>query len=192
MVTITAIVLWACGPKPAACTPDPSRRAFEATKIGEQWIDYVWIEFPTDIALSGESEANVVEGRLFVASADPVGAIVPTMIELPCAASPVDYAPAEVTFDVDGQGVLKTSYAWGSCSSCSDCYMRWTFSLDLTGRVQDGALVADLALNETFHTGPMNVASVRMEDVTAACSEPRLTCQPDGKCGAIRHEGRAE
>ena len=39
-------------------------------------------------------------------------------------------------------------------------------SLDLNGQLEDGALVADLVLNETFHSGPMKIVSVRMEDVT--------------------------
>ena len=68
--------------------------------------------------------------------------------------------------------------------------MKWTFSLDVDAHMQDGALVADLVLNETFHSGPMKIVTVKMKDVTAACTEPRMTCQPGGECTAIRYEGR--
>ncbi|HET6845514.1 MAG TPA: hypothetical protein VFH29_01685 [Anaerolineales bacterium] len=135
---------------------------------------------------------GTTEGRLFVASADPVGAIVPTMIDLRCATAPVEYAPASVEFEIDPQGNLKTSYAWGSCARCSECYMKWTFSLDLNGRLQGGALEADLVLNETFHSGPMKIVTVEMKDVTAACLEPRMSCEPSGSCGEIRYEARAQ
>ena len=76
-------------------------RVFEAADIGEQWIDYVWVEIPAP------ASEGVQPGRLFVASADPVGAIVPTMIDLPCADGPVDYAPASVDLEFDADGQLQ-------------------------------------------------------------------------------------
>ena len=71
--------------------------------------------------------------------------------------------------------------------------MHWTFSLDLNGQLEGGALVADLVLNETFHSGPMKIVSVRMEDVTAACTEPRSDVHARMEIvGGSRYEGRAE
>jgi hypothetical protein len=211
-----ALLLAACAPlAPPRCEPVP--RVYEAREIGQEWIDYVWVELPPEIALDEDGTLpdsvetgldGTVPGRLFVASADPVGVIVPTMIDLPCAGEPVEYAPAPVEFEIEAGTAptgaqygrwspdappperLKTSYGWGSCASCSECYMQWTFSLDLEGQLEDGALVADLVLNETFHSGPMPIVSVTMRDVTAACTEPRLTCEADGTCSAITYEAR--
>ena len=101
----------------------------------------------------------------------------------------MEYVPAPVEFEF-AAGRFKTSYGWGSCAACSECYMHWTFSLDLEGQLEGGALVADLVLNETFHSGPMKIVSVTMRDVTAACTEPRMTCESNGECGTIKYVGR--
>jgi hypothetical protein len=165
-------------------------RVFEAAGIGEQWIDYVWVEVPAVFT------AGTYPGRLFVASADPVGAIVPTMIELPCADGPVDYAPASVDLQFDAHGNFKTSYGWKSCAACSECYMQWTFSLDVEGQVEGEALLAGLVLNETFHSGPMKLVTLEMPEVTKACEaprgpgEPHMSCDSAGACEDIRFDPR--
>lgn len=185
-----AVLLAACAPLAPACEPPPDVRAFEAAGIGEQWIDYVWVEIPASAAEGRHP------GRLFVASADPVGAIVPTMIDLPCADGPVEYAPAPVDLEFDGAGNFTTSYGWRSCAACSECYMHWTFSLDVEGHVEQDGLRADLVLNETFHSGPMKLVTLDLPEVTQACNtlrgagEPRMRCESAGACDEIRYEGR--
>lgn len=182
LIACIPVLLAACSARPAACASDGAARAYERRDIGEQWIDYVWVQVPA------AAQAGSAGGRLFIVSADPVGAIVPTMIELPCASAKVDYSPAPVEFEIGEDGSLRTSYAWGSCGSCSECYMRWNFSLDLDGRIEGDALVADLVLNETFHDAPMKITSLRMPEVTSACTEPRLACEPGGECGEIEFQ----
>lgn len=170
------------------CEAPEGVRAFGASNIGEQWIDYVWVEVPFDFAASGRSAQgdSLANGRLFVASADPRGAIVPTMVDLICANGAVDYAPASVEFEVDESGTIRTSYGWKNCAACSECYMQWTFRLDLEGQLEGDALAAQMVLNETFHSGPMKIVSVKMEDVSAACTEPHVRCTPEGDCGEIK------
>jgi hypothetical protein len=183
----SAALIAGCAALPARiCEASESVRVYQAVHTGGQWVDFVWLEIPSHAA-----EGNF-PGRLFVASADPVGAIVPTMIDLPCQAfgSAVDFAPASVEITFDGTGALKTSYAWKSCAACSDCYMHWTFSLDLQGKVEEGFLLADLVLNETFHSAPMQIVSLKMPELTQACSEPHMSCQPGGECDKIKFEPR--
>ena len=181
----SAALIAGCAALPAPiCDASESVRAYQAAELGEQWIDFVWVEIPRPAA-----EGNF-PGRLFVASADPVGAIVPSMIDLPCKASgsPVDFGPASVQITFDGAGALKTSYAWKSCAACSECYMQWTFSLDLKGHVEEGFLLADLVLNETFHSAPMRIVSLKMPELTQACAEPHVSCQAGGGCNKIKFE----
>jgi hypothetical protein len=180
-----ALLLAACSARPAPiCEPPADVRVFQAADIGEQWIDYMWVEIPA------RASEGIQPGRLFVASADPVGAIVPTMIELPCADGPVDYTPATVDLEFGTQGNFKTSYGWKSCAACSECYMQWTFSLDVEGHVEEDVLRAELVLNETFHSGPMKLVTLDMAEVTQACEEPRMRCESPGACEEIRFEGR--
>jgi hypothetical protein len=167
------------------CEASEGVRVFEAAAIGEQWIDYVWLEIPAP-APGGIT----ISGRLFVASADPVGAIVPTMLDLPCADGAVEYGPASVDLEFDSAGNFKTSYGWGSCAACSECYMRWTFSLDVEGQVEEDSLRAELVLNETFHSGPMKLVTLNMPAAAEACSEPHLRCDDAGGCEEIRLEPR--
>lgn len=188
---MTFVVLFTVGCAalpPQACNAPEGVRTYEAANIHEQWIDYVWVEVPAADA------RGTFPGRLFVASADPVGSIVPTMIDLPCEFSSgtkqLDLVPASVDIETDGAGSLKTSYAWGSCARCSECYMKWTFSLDLQGRVSEGALVADVVLNETFHSAPMKILSLRMPEVTQACTQPHIVCRAGGECSAIEFAPR--
>jgi hypothetical protein len=174
-------LLTACAASQApVCEPSTATRMFEAANIGEQWIDYVWLE------IRASASEGIWPGRLFVASADPVGAIVPTMVDLPCADGPVDYAPAAVELDFDAEGNFKTSYGWKSCAACSECYMHWTFSLDVEGQVEEDALRAELVLNETFHSGPMRLVSLDMPEVTQVCESPRMKCESSGACEDIR------
>jgi len=183
----SAALIAGCAALPApVCEASESVRVYQAADIGEQWIDFVWVEIPS-LAAEG-----TFPGRLFVASADPVGAIVPTMIDLPCQASgsPVDFAPASVQITFDDAGALKTSYAWKSCAACSECYMQWTFSLDLQGKVEEGFLLAGLVLNETFHSAPMQIGRLKMPEFTQACSEPHLSCRAGGECDTIKFEPR--
>ena len=183
----SAALIAGCAAFPApVCKASDSVRVYQAANIGEQWIDFVWLEIPSPAA------EGTFPGRLFVASADPVGAIVPTMIDLPCqpSGSAVDFAPASVELTIDRDGLLKTSYPWKSCAACSECYMQWTFSLDVQGKVDQAVLLADLVLNETFHSAPMQILSLKMPEVTQACSEPHLSCQPGGECGRIRFKPR--
>lgn len=212
------LLLTACtSTRPPTCESPSDVRIFEAANIGEQWIDYVWFELPAQIGQTAGSTGNSAatpdcpscerpawgitaaplaasaigaQGRLFVASADPVGAIVPTMLDLPCAKAPVDYAPVPVDLQLSADDSFKASYAWKSCAACSECYMHWTFSLDITGRVEQDVLHADLVLNETFHSGPMKLITLEMADVTPVCTQPRIQCEPSGACEDIRFEGR--
>lgn len=177
-----ALLLTSCAPLTPVCEPSPGVRAFQAAEIGEQWIDYVWLEIPAS------APEGIHPGRLFVASADPVGAIVPTMIDLPCAGGPVEYAPAEIEVEFDGEGSFKTSYGWKSCAACSECYMHWTFSLDVEGQVEENSLRADLVLNETFHSGPMKLVSIELSEITQACLAPHLKCESGRTCEEIRFE----
>lgn len=184
-----ALLVAGCAGLPVArCEAPDSVRVFQAANIGEQWIDLVWVEIP---AVSAEGK---FPGRLFVASADPVGAIVPSMIDLPCqlasTGGKADLSPAPVEIEFQGTGDMKTSYGWRSCSKCSECYMVWTFSLDLQGQLADGFLVAEMVLNETFHSEPMRIVGLKMPEVTKACTEPQLSCDSGGKCEAIRFEAR--
>ena len=179
-----ALLLTSCTPLTPACEPSTGVRAFQAAGIGEQWIDYVWLEIPASTPEGSHP------GQLFVASADPVGAIVPTMIDLPCADGPVDYAPAEIELEFDSEGNFKTSYGWKSCASCSECYMHWTFSLDVEGQVEPDALRAELVLNETFHSGPMKLVSLDMPELTQACEIPHMRCESASACEEIRFEPR--
>jgi hypothetical protein len=200
LLLVLPALLTACAASQApACEPSADTRVFEAADIGEQWIDYVWLEIPA------AASEGTHPGRLFVASADPVGAIVPTMIDLSCADELVDYAPAQVTLEFDAGGGFKTSYGWKSCAACSECYMHWTFSLDVEGQVGEDSLRAELVLNETFHSGPMKLVSLDMPEVTRSCEsprggiqwpskipaprgagEPRMKCKPSGACDDIR------
>ncbi len=100
------------------CSAADTVRVFEAANIAEQWIDYVWLEIP------GAPAEDTFPGRLFVASADPVGVIVPTMIDLPCETAggqAVQYAPARVDIQFTDDGALQTSYGWKSCARCPMC-----------------------------------------------------------------------
>lgn len=170
------------------CEAPETVRVYQAADIDEQWINFVWVEIPGSVA------EGTFPGRLFVASADPVGAVVPSMIDLPCQLSSADdavaFSPAPVEIEFQGSGNFKTSYAWKSCAQCSECYMQWTFSLDLQGHVDEGFLVADLVLNETFHSAPMKIVSLKMPEVTQACTQPHVSCRPGGDCSAIRFEAR--
>jgi hypothetical protein len=179
-----ALLLSACAPLTPVCEAPADVQVFEAADIGEQWIDYVWVEIPAS------ASEGTHPGRLFVASADPVGAIVPTMIDLPCAPGTVDYGPASVDLEFVAEGNFKTSYGWKSCAECSECYMLWTFSLDVEGHVEGDALRAELVLNETFHSGPMKLVSLHMPEVTQACTEPHMSCESAGACDDIRFERR--
>jgi len=179
-----ALVLAACTPLAPLCEAPAGVRVFEAADIGEQWIDYVWVEIPAS------ASEGIQPGRLFVASADPVGAIVPTMIDLPCADGLVDYAPASVDLEFGAEGHFKTSYGWKSCAACSECYMHWTFSLDVEGQAEEDTLQAELVLNETFHSGPMKLVTLDMAEVTRACEQPHMNCDSAGGCEDIRFEPR--
>jgi hypothetical protein len=227
LIPLTLALLTACAALPAQpCEVPAGVRVFESANIGEQWIDYVWVELPAHFTSNGGSAAatvadahtpgptrtpacpscerpawgttppasvpdeNALQGRLFVASADPVGAIVPTMIDLPCADGPVDYAPAAVDLEFDAQGRFKTSYGWRSCAACSECYMHWTFSLDVEGQIEEHALRAELVLNETFHSGPMKLVSLEMPEVKQACGQPSMRCESAGACEDIRFDPR--
>jgi hypothetical protein len=131
------------------------------------------------------------------------------MIDLPCADGSLDYGPAPVDLEFDAAGNFKTSYGWGSCAACSECYMHWTFSLDVKGQVEADALRAELVLNETFHSGPMKLVTLHMPEVTKACNaprggfqppwqapapgapgEPHMSCESAGRCEEIRFEPR--
>ncbi|HEY5984572.1 MAG TPA: hypothetical protein VIU38_13995 [Anaerolineales bacterium] len=183
-----AILAAGCQIAPApVCFAADTVRVFEAANVVEQWINYIWLEIPK-LTVQG-----TFPGRLFVASADPVGVIVPTMIDLPCETAgeqAVEYVPAPVDIQFTDTDTLQTSYSWKSCARCSECYMQWTFKLDLKGRLGDGSLAADLVLNETFHSGPMKIVSLKLADATLACTEPRLTCRAGGDCNEIRLEAR--
>jgi hypothetical protein len=170
------------------CKSSETVRVFQAAHIGQQWIDFAWLEVPRS---AGE---GTFPGRLFVGSSQPVGAIVPTMLDIPCritaAAERIDLEPAVVDIEFNAAGDLKTSYPWKSCAPCSECYMVWTFSLDLNGHESDDALEANLVLNETFHAGPMKIVAVTMPEATQACTEPHLLCGAGGDCGDIKFQRR--
>jgi len=170
------------------CEASDSVRVYQAADIDGQLIDFIWVELPNAAA------EGTFPGRLFVASADPAGAIVPTMIDLPCdlssGASAIGYSPAPVEIEIHAAGSFKTSYSWGSCPRCSECYMHWTFSLDLEGHIADGSLAAKVVLNETFHSAPMEIASLQMTEVTQECAEPYMSCRAGGDCSRVRFEPR--
>ena len=120
LVPLAMLLVGCAVTKPPACDVEAGPRAYEAKAIGQEWIDYVWLELPRSPAEgtangTAPSSARHVRwsldapsrGRMFVASADPVGAIVPTMIDLSCEAGPVEYAPAPVEFNVDGRAISR-------------------------------------------------------------------------------------
>lgn len=165
------------------CASSNSVRVYQASHVQGQLISFVWLEVPRTIG------PGRFPGRLFVASAAPVVAIVPTMIDLPCELSAgvgaIDLLPAPVEMVSSADGHLQTNYSWGGCSRCSQCYMSWTFSLDLQGQITNDSLVADLVLNETFHAEPMKIVSLRMPEVTQSCTQPHIVCRAGSKCDPI-------
>jgi hypothetical protein len=68
--------------------------------------------------------------------------------------------------------------------------MHWTFSLDLLGSIIGDSLVADIVLNETFHSAPMKIVSLELPEVTQACTQPHITCGLDGECSRIKYGPR--
>jgi len=68
--------------------------------------------------------------------------------------------------------------------------MLWDFTLDLQGRPAADSLIADLVLNESFHSEPMKIVSLKMPEVTQACTQPRMSCRAGGDCSAIRFDRR--
>jgi len=168
------------------CEASKSLHVYQAADLHEQWVNFLWVEIPDS------DGAGTFPGRLFVASGDPFGTIVPSMIDLPCQLSSgtqaADLVPAPVEIEFDGAGNLKTSYAWRSCSKCSECYMVWDFELDLQGHKTEEALIADVVLNETFHQHPMQILSLKMPEVTDACTQPHMSCRAGGACSAVRFQ----
>jgi hypothetical protein len=193
-LTSTLLACWpliaaGCGLLPTpTCDAAGTVRVYQATQIKEQWINFLWVEIPASDA------AGTFPGRLFVASANPMGAVVPSMIDLPCEVSSsnpvVNYVPAPVEIEFDGAGGVRTSYAWKSCARCSECYMLWDFELDIKGRVSAGSMVADVVLNETFHQHPMQILSLKLPEVTKACTQPHTSCRAGGECSDMKFDRR--
>lgn len=129
-----------------------------------------------------------------MASANPIGAIVPSMIDLPCMLSSpkavADLSPVAVEIEFQGAGNFQTTYSWKSCSKCSECYMLWKFDLTLQGHRTESSVVAKISLLETFHSYPTKVLTSKLAEVTRACTEPRMTCNAKGACSEISFEPR--
>jgi hypothetical protein len=179
----------------AGCTSSPpqvcdtSVRVYQAANIDDAWINFVWVEVPLSA-----SEATL-PGRLFVMSDNPVGTIVPSMIDLPCAFSPskqvVDIAPAPVKFEFHEAGNFQAGYSWKSCSICSsECYMMWNFDLTLKGHPTDSSLAAEIVVTETFHTEPIEDLTLELHEVTQVCTEPHMICRAEGGCNEVTFEPR--
>ena len=186
LVCIT-LLMAGCASFPV-CQASKSVHVYEAAHIEGEWINYVWVEIPS------AATVGTFPGRLFVTSGDPVGAIIPTMIDLPCQVSSpkdaVDLSPAPVEIEFKAADDFKTSYPWRSCAPCSDCYMVWTFSLDLQGHTTEGFLDAKMVLNETFHQYPMTIVNLKMPEVTQSCTQPHISCRAGGECREVRFEPR--
>jgi hypothetical protein len=179
----------------AGCTASPPRicdtsvRVYQASNIDDAWINYVWVEVPLSA-----SEGNL-PGRLFVTSGKPTGAIVPSMIDLPCVFSSsiqeADLAPAPVEFEFQEAGNFQTTYSWKSCSKCSsECYMLWNFDLTLQGHPTDSSLAAKIVVTETFHAEPIEDFTLELHEVTQACTEPHMICRAEGGCSEVTFEPR--
>jgi hypothetical protein len=127
-------------------------------------------------------------------SDNPAGAIVPSMIDLPCIFSSskqvVDIAPAPVAFEFHEAGNFQASYSWKSCSQCSECYMMWNFDLTLQGHPKDSSLAAEIVVTETFHAQPIEDLTLELQEVTQACTEPHMICQAEGGCNEVTFEPR--
>jgi hypothetical protein len=183
---ITLLIAGCTASPPPIC--DTSVRVYQAANIDDAWINYVWVEVPLS------PSEGTLPGRLFVMSDNPVGTIVPSMIDLPCIFSSskqvVDIAPAPVDFKFHEAGNFQAGYSWKSCSQCSECYMLWNFDLTLQGHPTDSSLAAEIVVTETFHSQPIEDLTLELSEVTPACTEPHLICRSEGGCDKITFEPR--